>query len=135
VTTVLIDGNLDGHAELLLTRLLSEDWKVVVDHLDLRLLHLPEVGLDRECPDDVIWRICQANGYFLLTDNRNMESDTSLEATMRREGTSESLPVLTISDSKRIYQSGEYLEKVVETLLDRLLAAANYRGAGRLYLP
>jgi hypothetical protein len=135
VTTLLVDGNLDGHAGLLLSRLTSEDWKLFSDHLGLQILLLEDVGLDRESPDDDIWRFCQANSYYLLTDNRNMESEVSLEATIRREGTSESLPVFTLADAKRLYQSPEYLEKVVDSLLDRLLSAANYLGAGRVYLP
>lgn len=135
MTTLLVDGNLDGHAELLLYRLTSDNWKLFTDHLGLQFLHLEGVGLDRDSPDNVLWRFCQEHGYYLLTDNRNMESEDSLEATIRREGTSESLPVITLSDAKRLYQSPEYLEKVVESLLDRLLAAANWRGAGRVYLP
>lgn len=135
VTTLLIDGNLDGHADLLIGHLSSEAWKLFTDYLELRILHLEDVGLDRDSEDDVVWRLCQANGYYLLTANRNMESDDSLEATMRREGTADSLPVFTIADGKRFYHSSDFIEKVIESLLDRLMDAANYFGAGRLYLP
>jgi hypothetical protein len=71
----------------------------------------------------------------LLTANRNLESEESLEATIRREGTSQSLPVFTFCDADRIYQSAAYLDQVVERLLGYLLDEANYRGTGRLYLP
>jgi hypothetical protein len=98
-------------------------------------LHLHQVGLNPDAKDDVVWRYCQQHGFYLLTANRNQESDDSLEATIRRERTLQSLPVFTLADADRIYQSAAYLDEVVESLLDYLLDAENYRGAGRLYLP
>jgi hypothetical protein len=135
VTTLLVDGNLDGHAGLLLGRLWTEDWKLFCDHLELRVLYLEDVGLRRESPDDVVWPLCQEQGYYLLTANRNMESDDSLEATIRREGTESSLPVFTIADADRLYDDSAYLKQVVDKLLQFLLYAQDYRGAGRLYMP
>ena len=85
--------------------------------------------------DNVVWRLCQEKGYYLLTANRNLESENSLEATIRREGTAQSLPVFTFADANRIYQSAAYLDDVVETLLEYLLDEGNYRGSGRLFLP
>jgi hypothetical protein len=135
VVTLLIDAHLDGHGELLAMRLKTEAWRELALHLDIRFLHLEQAGLDRNAKDDAVWRCCQANGYYLLTANRNRESDDSLEATIRREGTLQSLPVFTFADADRIYQSAAYLDEVVESLLEYLLDEANYRGAGRLYLP
>jgi hypothetical protein len=135
VATLLIDAHLDGQADLLAMRLGTEAWRDLAIHLDIRFLHLEQVGLDRNSKDDVVWRCCQQNGYYLLTANRNHESDDSLEATIRREGTLESLPVFTFADADRIYHSAAYLEGVVETLLDCLLYESNFRGTGRLYLP
>lgn len=135
MTTVLVDGNIDGDARLMLSRLVSEKWRLFSDHLGLQFLFLTDVGLDRDSPDDIVWRLCQANGHYLLTANRNMQSEDSLEATIRREGTAESFPVFTLADADRLYESPDYLEKDAETLLDRLLAAANWRDAGRVYLP
>ncbi len=132
---LLVDGNLDGHAALLDLRLRSEDWREFRERLDVQFVFLEQAGLDREATDDVVWRFCQQQGYFLLTANRNRESEDSLEATIQREGTVDSLPVFTLSDADRLYQSPTYLEEVVESLLDRLLFEANYRGTGRLYLP
>lgn len=135
VATILIDANLDGHGELISMRLRSDAWRAFRDFLDVQLLHFEDVGLDRKAKDNVVWRLCQAKGYYLLTENRNLESEDSLEATIRQEGTAQSLPVFTISDADRIYQSAAYLEDVVETLLEFLLDEANYRGTGRLFLP
>jgi hypothetical protein len=135
VVHLLVDGNLDGHARLLDIRLRTETWREIRDYLDIRFLNLENVGLDRNAKDDVVWRLCQQQGYYLLTANRNCESEDSLEATIRREGTVDSLPVFTLADADRVYHSAAYLEEVVESLLDHLLFEANYRGAGRLFLP
>ena len=135
MATHLIDANLDGHAARLGIRLRSDSWREICDFLEIQFLHLEDVGLDRTAKDDVVWRLCQARGLFLLTANRNRKSDDSLEATIRREGTAESLPVFTLSDAQRLLQSPAYLESVVERLLDYLLDHDNYRGTGRLFLP
>jgi len=55
------------------------------------------------------------------TANRNRKAEDSLEATIRREGTAQSLPVFTFADADRIYQSAAYLDEVVESLLEYLL--------------
>jgi hypothetical protein len=135
VVVLLIDANLDGHAALLDRRLGSDPWREIRQHLDIRLLHFEQAGLDRSAKDDVVWRHCQQKGYYLLTANRNLEAEDSLEATIRSEGTAQSLPVFTLADPERIYQSASYLDEVVETLLEYLLDVANYRGTGRLFLP
>lgn len=83
----------------------------------------------------MVWRFCQNRGYYLLTSNRNEDSEDSLEATLRRQGTPESLPVLTLPLPDRVYTSPAFLERVVAKLLDFMVYADNIRGAGRLYLP
>jgi hypothetical protein len=135
VVPLLVDANLDGHAELLAMRLRTEAWLEFLEHLDLRFLHLEDTGLDRASSDAEVWRWCQENGSYLLTANRNLESEDSLEATIRREGTADSLPVLTLSDPDRLFHSPTYLDQVIEKLLEYLLNQERYRGAGRLYLP
>jgi hypothetical protein len=135
VVRLLIDANLDGHATLLDMRLSTDTWRELRDHIGIQFLHFEQAGLDRATTDDVLWRFCQQNHYYLLTANRNLESEQSLEATIRREGTPESLPVFTFADADRMYQSAAYLDEVVERLLEYLLDEANCRGTGRLYLP
>ena len=135
MVTLLVDANLDGHAELLDMRLSTETWRELREHLDIQFLHFEQATLDRTAKDNVVWRFCQQKGYYLLTANRNLESEDSLEATIRREGTAQSLPAFTFSDADRIYRSTAYLDKVAERLLDYLLNEANYRGTGRLFLP
>ena len=135
MVVLLVDANLDGHADLLDMRLRTDTWRELRDHLDIQFLYFEQAGLDRTTKDNVVWQLCQRHGYYLLTANRNLESEDSLEATIRRENTAESLPVFTFADPDKVLRSAAYLEAVVEKLLDYLLDAANYRGAGRLFLP
>src|SRR6266404_533354 len=116
-------------------RLRNGTWRELRDYIDPYFLHFEDAGLDRSAPDDVVWRLCQQHGFYLLTANRNQESDDSLEATIRRESKPDDLPVLTLADAQRLYASSAYLDKVVERLLDYLLNQEHYRGAGRLFLP
>ena len=109
---LLIDANLDGQAELLQARLASDRWREFRDYLDLRFLHFENVGLDRGAKDDVVWRFCQKHGYWLLTANRNQDSEDSLEATIRREATTESVPVLTLADAQRVIKARAILIKL-----------------------
>jgi len=135
VATLLVDANLDGHAALLEMRLATESWREWRDQLGIQFLYFEDVGLSRTAKDDVVWRLCQAQGYYLLTANRNQDSEESLEATIRKEGGAASLPVYTFSDAERIYHSASYLDEVVAQLLEYLLDEESYRGAGRLFLP
>src|SRR5437763_1880535 len=110
-------------------RLATDSSREFRDYLGLRLLHFDDVGLDRAAPDDEVWRFCQRTGYYLLSANRNEDSGESLEATMRREGRSDSLAVLTLADAEEIFRSAAYLYRVVERLIDYLLNQDAYRGA------
>lgn len=133
--TLLVDANLDGHAELLDMRLSTDTWLEWRVSLQIQFLHFEPAGLARTSSDNIVWRFCQQNGYYLLTANRNSKSADSLGATISREGTERSLPVFTLADADRIYNSSDYLDQVVASLLDYLFDEENYRGTGRLYLP
>lgn len=102
MATLLVDANLDGHAEILKARLATDTWRELRDFLDVQFLHFDRAGLDRAVKDNVVWRRCQQQGYYLLTANRNLESEDSLEATIRREGTAQSLPVLTLARAEQL---------------------------------
>jgi hypothetical protein len=71
----------------------------------------------------------------LITNNRNADSEDSLEVAIREHNTPNSLPVLTIGNVDRFRKSRKYAEKVVEQLYDYLEDIDSVRGAGRLYLP
>lgn len=132
---ILVDANIEGHGALISMRLDTAAWQELKTALDVSIRTFRDVGLDPSAPDDVVWRFCQAHGHYLLTSNRNEESEDSLEATIRREGTLTSLPVFTLPLPDRVFHSPDFLDRVVEKLLDYILYADDIRGAGRLYLP
>jgi len=135
VPVVLIDANIEGQGTHIRMQMQSPKWLELTSGLEVTFQTFREVGLESASRDDVIWRLCQAHGYYLLTSNRNEASEDSLEATIRREGTPTSLPVFTLPSADRVYSDANFLERVVEKLLDFMLYADNIRGAGRLYLP
>lgn len=132
---IVPDINVEGHVERLLDVMHATDWHLFWEALELDVESLPEIGLDRTSPDDEVWRTCQQERLVLITANRNHDGSNSLEAVIQSEGTATSLPVLTIGDPDRIFQSGVYALRTVERLLDILDGIDLYRGAGRLYIP
>jgi hypothetical protein len=135
VPVILIDKNIEGHAAHIWMRMQAADWRDMTIAVDVTFQMFRDVGLDPESNDDVVWHFCQTHGFYLLTSNRNEESPDSLEATLQREGTPTSLPVITLPLPDRVFHSRAFLDRVVEKLLDYMLYADNLRGAGRLYLP
>ena len=132
---VLIDVNIEGHGTRIWARMQSAEWRDFTAALNVSFQTFSDAGLDPASPDDVVWRFCQAKGFYLLTSNRNEDSDDSLEATLHREGTATSMPVFTLPLPDRVYHSSVFLDRVVEKLLDYILSADNILGAGRLYVP
>jgi hypothetical protein len=135
VRRLLADANAVGQVEHLVQRMRSEPWADFWWSLDLVLAHFGDVGLNAASTDLDIWRTCQAEGLVLITDNRNLDSPDSLEATIRSWNTSDSLPVFTIADMDEFRASSSYVDRVAESLYDYLLRIDDVRGAGRLYLP
>jgi hypothetical protein len=92
------------------------------------------VGLPLDTPDREVWRFAQTHQMLLLTDNRNMAGDESLEQTIREESTATPLPVITIGRADRI-ANRSYRERSAAWLLEIVLSLDSYLGAGRLYVP
>ncbi len=132
---ILVDANIEGQGARLWMRMQTPAWRELTAALDVTLQTFREVGLDPASTDAEVWRFCQAHGHYLLTSNRNEDTEDSLEATLRREGTPTSLPVFTLPLPDRVYHSQVFLDRVVEKLLGYVLDADNVRGTGRLYLP
>jgi hypothetical protein len=129
--TVLADHNIEGQALLLWGTLGAAGWLELVQ---MRLVRFAEVGLAHDSTDRAVWRFAQANQMYLLTDNRNMEADDSLEQTIRDENTERSLPVLTIGRVDRMTEHS-YRDTCAARLLDIVLYPEDYVGAGRLFIP
>lgn len=132
---ILVDANIEGQGARIWLRMQSETWRELTAASDVTFRNFRDVGLDPASADDVIWHFCQVHGHYLLTSNRNEDSENSLQATLRREATPSSVPVFTIAVPDRVYRNATFLDRVVEKLLDYMLDADRIRGAGRLYLP
>ncbi|NCC35839.1 MAG: ACP S-malonyltransferase, partial [Chloroflexia bacterium] len=105
-----------------------------LDLLPLRLVILRDTGLPISSNDREVWRFAQAQQMVLLTGNRRMRGRDSLEQTIREENTAISLPVLTIGSVDRLDER-VYRERCASRIIEILLDIANYRGAGRIFIP
>jgi hypothetical protein len=85
--------------------------------------------------DRIVWRLAQENQMLLLTANRSMKGKDSLEQVMRKENTSESLPVITVSNADRLLNDSEYRGRCVESLIEIVLDIDAYLGARRIFIP
>lgn len=132
---LIADANIQGHVENLAWRMRRPPWAEFWLALELRLYHFEDVGFARHSTDLEIWNVCQAKELILITDNRNRDSDHSLEAVIRRYNGLSSLPVFTIADMDEFRSNSSYVERVIEALYNYLLRIAEVRGTGRLYLP
>lgn len=75
------------------------------------------------------------SGYILLTGNRSTkDGDKSLELTIRHLVTPDSLPVLTISNLRRINSDPVYRQRCAEQMAEMVDDIERYRGTMRLYL-
>jgi hypothetical protein len=127
----LVDYNLDGYALVFLGILTKLGW---LEILSIRFVTFKEAGLSMKSDDRIVWRYAQENQMMILTANRNMKGEDSLEQVMREENTADSFPVLTIADLDRLDEF-DYRERCVERLIEIILDIDNYMGVGRLFIP
>jgi len=129
--TILIDHNIEGQAAILWSTMKSEGW---TELYPIEMMMFGDVGLPVNADDREVWHFAQLHRMILLTANRKMEGENSLEQTIQEENTSESLPVLTISRQEGI-RNREYRCRCVEKLLEIIVDLDNYLGAGRIFIP
>ena len=127
----LVDYNLDGYAFVLLGILAKRGW---LELLSIRFVTFREAGLSVDSSDRVVWHYAQANQMMILTANRNMKGEDSLEQVMRQENTPTSFPVITIGNLDRLDEFN-YRERCVDRLIEIVLDIESYVGAGRLFIP
>ena len=72
---------------------------------------------------------------ILLTANRSMKDEDSLEQVMREENTQDSLPVVTIGNADRVLNDSTYREQCVDRIVEIAIYTANYMGARRVFIP
>ena len=128
---VLVDHNLDGYIVLLQGALASEGW---LDLLAISFMLLEEAGLAIDSSDRVVWQYAQMNQMILLTANRRMKGEESLEQTIREENTPTSLPVVTIGSVGRL-SNREYRERCAARLAEIIMYPENSMGVGRIFIP
>ncbi|MEG4628257.1 ACP S-malonyltransferase [Microcoleus sp. AR_TQ3_B6] len=128
----LVDHNLRGHAVLLSGSLLSSGW---LDWVFIRFITFDEMSLPIDSDDRVVWQLAQSNQMILLTANRSMKGENSLEQVMREEITSTSLPVITIGDADRLLNDSEYRQRCAIRLVEIVLDINTYMGVSRLFIP
>ena len=74
------------------------------------------------------------HGMLLITGNRNMKGDDSLEQTIRDQNYARALPILTIGGVERLLES-EYRKRCATRLAEIVMYLDDYRGSGRLFVP
>lgn len=128
---ILIDHDIEGQAMLLWAQISSEGWP---DLFSIQFVRFIDVDLPYSSSDREVWRFAQQNDMILLTGNRNMKDEDSLEKTIRDENTPTALPVLTVGNVDHMMQK-EYRDRCESRLLEIVLYLDNYLGAGRLFIP
>jgi len=129
---LLIDHNLEGHALILLGNIANQGW---LELLAIRFVTFKEMEWSIDSNDRTVWRVAQANQMILMTANRSMKGEESLEQVLREENTFNSLPVITIGSLDRLLDERDYRNRCVDRLLEILLDVENYMGVGRLFIP
>ncbi len=129
--TILLDHNLEGDVRFLVAGLREAGWDQL---LTVEFRRLRDFGLPDNLPDQDIWRFVQQHQFWLLTDNRNNDGETSLQATIDRENPQDSLPVITLSARER-FSDPEYRQQAILGLIDIIISPERFLGTGRLYIP
>ncbi|MFM7601898.1 MAG: ACP S-malonyltransferase [Pseudanabaena sp.] len=127
----LIDHNIEGQSLMLFGSITSEGW---LEALPIRFISFDEVKLPITSSDRVVWRFAQEHQLILLTANRSMKGEDSLEQVIREECLPTSLPVVTLANVDRIIER-EYREECVDRLIEIALYLENYLGVSRLFIP
>ena len=127
----LVDYNLDGYALVFLGILTKRGW---LEFLSICFVTFGEVGWPMDASDRLVWHYAQTNQMMILTANRNMKGEDSLEQVIRQENAIDSLPVVTIGNLDRLDEF-DYRERCVERLIEIVLEIESYMGVGRLFIP
>lgn len=129
--TFLVDYNLDGYALIFIGILTKLGW---LELLSIRFVTFREAGLSMDSSDRLVWHYAQAHQMMILTANRNMKGEDSLEQVMLDENTENSLPVVTLASLDR-FSEVDYRERCVERLIEIVIDIDQYKGVGRLFIP
>jgi hypothetical protein len=128
----LIDYNLQKYAAILLGRIANDGW---LDLLPIRFIFFNDIDLPTDSDDRVVWTFSQENQMILLTANRNMKGEDSLEQVLREGNTVDSWPVVTIGNLDRFSKDPSYRSQCADRIVDVVLNIEDYMGAGRIFIP
>jgi hypothetical protein len=128
----LIDHNLEGHAEILLGTIAGQGW---LELLPIQFVTFKEINLPIDSSDRIVWRLAQTSQMILLTANRSMKGEESLEQVLREENTAKSLPVVTIGDAKRLLADRTYRNLAANRIIEITLDMETWMGTGRVFVP
>jgi hypothetical protein len=131
----MADANLEGHLAIILEIFERAAWKELWQGLNVQVVSFEALGLPRNLPDDILWRILQKRDVILFTGNRNKHGPNSLEEAIRDGNTSASPPVITLANPGRFIADRRYAERTAEKLIERLCEIEYLRGVGRIYIP
>ncbi len=131
---VLSDHNCEGQAKAIYDVLRYDGtW---LELSPIKLFLFDDVDLPISADDEQVWQLCQDRQYLLLTGNRtNKDQEKSLESTIRRFFTPNSLPVITIGNLKRVIPNQVYRTRCAERLAEIVYDLDNFRGTMRIFIP
>ena len=132
---LLADNDAGGQLAILVRVLSNEQWNVFWNDLQLTTVTFEDLALRRDVSDADLWRKCQREQVVLITNNRNADDPDSLEATIRAESRTDSLPVFTLARAQQINTDRAYAERTAISLLDYLTRLQSLRGTGRIFIP
>jgi len=128
---ILLDHDLEGQVPFLEAGLRETGWD---QYLHLEFRRLCDLNMPNDSTDQEIWRYVQREHFLLLTNNRNREDETSLQATIERENRQDSLPVITVADKDQLVFP-TYRQQAAHKLAAIIIYLENYLGVGRVYIP
>ena len=129
---ILSDENCIGQVEAIYAEL---GYLGFVALLEIELLTWEQAALTKGVDDETIWHFCQQHSCLLITGNRTGDDgQESLELVVRRFVTPTSLPVLTISNIKRVTRDRKYCVACAKRLAEIVFDLESSRGITRLYL-
>jgi hypothetical protein len=131
---ILTDNDVVGAVRVFRRILASPEWMGLTRALALEFIELQDVELPADAPDVAVWQRSQEVGALLITGNRS-SGEGSLDQTIAEQGSSESLPVLTIGDPRRVIRDPVYARACALSLLDFVDRIETLRGTGRLFIP
>lgn len=82
--TILVDHDIEGQAALLGSTFVTGGW---LEFTPLQFVTFAQIGLAQASPDRSVWEFAQQQRLLLLTGNRNMDGNDSLEQTIQEANT------------------------------------------------